>query len=95
MQMRRTQMTFKTILFHIDPGKRCWARFEIANRLSIHHDAHLVGSAGSGPGRPGQQDQVTRGGDLDISRYSKEELQAIVSGKAKPLRKDEDGGKAG
>ena len=43
----------------------------------------------------GQQDQVTLGGDLDISRYSKEELQAIVTGKAKPLRKDEDGGKAG
>ena len=35
-------MSYKTILVHIDPGKRCATRVEVAIRLAIQHDAHLV-----------------------------------------------------
>jgi len=35
-------MGYKTILVHIDPGKRCAARVEVAIRLAQQHDAHLV-----------------------------------------------------
>lgn len=42
----------------------------------------------------GQKDEVTLG-DIDMSKLSKEELQAIASGKARPRLKLEDGGKAG
>ena len=34
-------MTYKTILVHIDAGKRCAARIEIAIRLAQQFDAHL------------------------------------------------------
>jgi len=36
-------MTYKTILVHLDEGKRCPARVEIAIRLARHNDAHLIG----------------------------------------------------
>ena len=35
-------MTYKTILVHVDPGKRCPARIEVAIRLARQFDAHLV-----------------------------------------------------
>lgn len=35
-------MSYKTILVHIDPGKRCPLRIEVAIRLARQHDAHLV-----------------------------------------------------
>ena len=35
-------MSYKTILVHIDSGKRCPARVEVAIRLAQQHDAHLV-----------------------------------------------------
>lgn len=35
-------MSYKTILVHIDPGKRCSARVDLAVRLAQQHDAHLV-----------------------------------------------------
>lgn len=35
-------MGYKTILVHIDPGKRCVARVDVAIRLAIQHEAHLV-----------------------------------------------------
>lgn len=36
-------MAYKTILVHIDNGKRCTARLDIALRLAKRFDAHLVG----------------------------------------------------
>ncbi len=36
-------MTYKTILVHIDAGKRCAARIEIAIRLAQQFDAYLIG----------------------------------------------------
>jgi nucleotide-binding universal stress UspA family protein len=36
-------MTFKTILVHLDSGKRCAARLELGIRLAKSFDAHLVG----------------------------------------------------
>lgn len=36
-------MSYKTILVHIDSGKRCPARVEMAARLASRHDAHLIG----------------------------------------------------
>ncbi len=36
-------MTYKTILLHVDIGKRCPARLEIAVRLAARFDAHLIG----------------------------------------------------
>ncbi len=45
-------MSFKTILVHIDPGKRCSARVEIATRLALQHDAHLVGLHTLAPFQP-------------------------------------------
>ncbi|MCX7141988.1 MAG: universal stress protein [Proteobacteria bacterium] len=36
-------MSFKTILVHIDTGKRCSARVDLALRLALQHDAHLIG----------------------------------------------------
>jgi nucleotide-binding universal stress UspA family protein len=41
--MKGIPMSFKTILVHIDSGPRCSARIEVAIRLAIQHDAHLVG----------------------------------------------------
>jgi nucleotide-binding universal stress UspA family protein len=35
-------MTYKTILVHVDAGKRCAARVEIAIRLARQFDAHLI-----------------------------------------------------
>jgi nucleotide-binding universal stress UspA family protein len=35
-------MSYKTILIHIDPGKRCATRVEVAIRLALQYDAHLV-----------------------------------------------------
>ncbi len=35
-------MSYKTILVHIDSGKRCPLRIEVAIRLAQQHDAHLV-----------------------------------------------------
>jgi nucleotide-binding universal stress UspA family protein len=36
-------MAYKTILVHIDAGKRCPARVEVAIRLARQNDAHLIG----------------------------------------------------
>src|SRR5262245_54022898 len=36
-------MTYKTVLVHIDNGKRCVVRLDIALRLAKEFDAHLVG----------------------------------------------------
>jgi nucleotide-binding universal stress UspA family protein len=36
-------MTYKTILVHVDSGKRCTARLDIAARLAQRFEAHLVG----------------------------------------------------
>ena len=36
-------MNYKTILVHIDSGKRCATRVDVAIRLAIQHEAHLVG----------------------------------------------------
>lgn len=36
-------MSFKTILVHIDSGKRCSVRVDAGIRLALQHDAHLVG----------------------------------------------------
>ncbi|WP_020674581.1 universal stress protein [Geopsychrobacter electrodiphilus] len=35
-------MSYKTILVHIDPGRRCAPRVEVAARLALQHEAHLV-----------------------------------------------------
>jgi len=35
-------MGYKTILVHIDTGKRCAVRIEVAIRLAQQHDSHLV-----------------------------------------------------
>lgn len=35
-------MSYKTILVHVDTGKRCAARVEVAIGLALSHDAHLV-----------------------------------------------------
>ena len=35
-------MSYRTILVHIDSGKRCSARVDVAIRLAQQHDAHLV-----------------------------------------------------
>ncbi len=36
-------MSYKTILVHLDAGKRCLARIDVAIRLAQQEDAHLVG----------------------------------------------------
>jgi nucleotide-binding universal stress UspA family protein len=36
-------MSYKTILVHLDAGKRCLARVDVAIRLAQQEDAHLVG----------------------------------------------------
>ena len=36
-------MTYKTILVHLDSGKRCPARLELGIRLAKNFDAHLIG----------------------------------------------------
>jgi hypothetical protein len=41
----------------------------------------------------GQQDEVTLGGQVDMTKLSDAELEAIASGKARPRLKVEDGGK--
>lgn len=35
-------MSYKTILVHIDPAKRCSVRVDVAIRLAQQHDAHMV-----------------------------------------------------
>ena len=36
-------MSYKTILVHLDAGKRCLARIDVAIRLAQQQEAHLVG----------------------------------------------------
>jgi len=45
-------MSFKTILVHIDSGQRCRVRVEVAIRLALQHDAHLVGLQALPPFEP-------------------------------------------
>jgi nucleotide-binding universal stress UspA family protein len=40
--MEGIAMSYKTILVHMDPGKRCSVRVDVAIRLAQQHDAHLV-----------------------------------------------------
>lgn len=52
MQMKGIAMSYKTILVHIDPGKRCSARVDVAIRLAQQHDAHLVALHAIAPFEP-------------------------------------------
>jgi nucleotide-binding universal stress UspA family protein len=45
-------MSYKTILVHIDSGKRCAVRVDIAIRLAQQHDAHLVALNAIAPFEP-------------------------------------------
>ena len=45
-------MSYKTILVHIDPGRRCAVRVEVAIRLARQHDAHLVALHAIAPFEP-------------------------------------------
>ena len=45
-------MSYKTILVHIDLGKRCSARVDVAIRLAQQHDAHLVALHAIAPFEP-------------------------------------------
>jgi len=45
-------MSYKTILVHLDLGKRCAARVEVAIRLARQHDAHLVALHALAPFEP-------------------------------------------
>jgi nucleotide-binding universal stress UspA family protein len=52
MQMEGIAMSYKTILVHIDLGKRCSARVDVAIRLAQQHDAHLVALHAIAPFEP-------------------------------------------
>jgi nucleotide-binding universal stress UspA family protein len=43
MQKKGITMSYKTILVQIDSGQRCPIRVEVAIRIALQHDAHLVG----------------------------------------------------
>lgn len=45
-------MGYKTILVHIDAGKRCAVRVDAAIRLAREHDAHLIGLYAAAPFEP-------------------------------------------
>lgn len=45
-------MSYKTILVHIDPGKRCALRVDVAIRLAQQHNAHLVALHAIAPFEP-------------------------------------------
>lgn len=45
-------MSYKTILVHIDPGKRCATRVEVAIRLAQQHEAHLIALHALAPFEP-------------------------------------------
>jgi nucleotide-binding universal stress UspA family protein len=45
-------MSYKTILVHVDAGKRCPARVDLAIRLARQYDAHLVGLHALAPFEP-------------------------------------------
>lgn len=45
-------MSYKTILVHIDHGKRCAVRVDVAIRLARQHDAHLVALQAMAPFEP-------------------------------------------
>ncbi len=45
-------MSYKTILVHIDPAKRCSVRVDFAIRLAQQHDAHLVALHAIAPFEP-------------------------------------------
>src|ERR1700690_2178621 len=51
-QMKGIQMGYKTILVHIDPGKRCAVRVDAAIRLAREHGAHLVALHAAAPCEP-------------------------------------------
>jgi nucleotide-binding universal stress UspA family protein len=50
--MKGMHMSFKTILVHVDSGQRCSARVEVAIRLALQHDSHLVGLQALTPFEP-------------------------------------------
>ncbi|MBE0613123.1 MAG: universal stress protein [Burkholderiales bacterium] len=52
VQMEGIQMSYKTILVHIDSGKRCAVRIDVALRLARQHDAHLVALHAIAPFEP-------------------------------------------
>jgi len=45
-------MSYKTVLVHIDTGKRCAVRLDVAIRLAQQHDAHLVALHAIAPFEP-------------------------------------------
>jgi nucleotide-binding universal stress UspA family protein len=45
-------MSYKTILVHVDAGKRCPMRMDLAIQLARKHDAHLVGLHSLAPFEP-------------------------------------------
>ena len=45
-------MSYKTILVHMDPGKRCSVRVDVGIRLAQQHDAHLVALHAISPFEP-------------------------------------------
>jgi nucleotide-binding universal stress UspA family protein len=52
MKMEGIAMSYKTILVHIDPGKRSPVRVDVAIRLAQQHDAHLVALHALAPFEP-------------------------------------------
>lgn len=41
-------MSYSTILVHLDDGAHCARRIEVACRLALAHEAHLIGLAPTG-----------------------------------------------
>ena len=62
-------MSYKTILVHVDDARNADTRIELAARLAVAEDAHLIGVAFSGVSRFLYETVATSASDPDVTPY--------------------------
>jgi nucleotide-binding universal stress UspA family protein len=101
-------MFYKTILVHVDESERAEERIDIAARLAIKHDAHLIGAAVTGISRllyqsgsfgfvdPGSMainlDFLTERAEFSLTRFEQIVKTTEVNSFEKRVIDDEPGG---
>jgi nucleotide-binding universal stress UspA family protein len=69
MPIEERQMSYKTILVHVDETKRARERIKIAARLAVREEAHLIGAALTGISRFLFQNAMIEQNDPNLSLH--------------------------
>lgn len=79
-------MSYKTVLVHVDASKQATTRIDLAARLAIEHDAHLVGAAMTGISRIIFEDNPIRPPDPVLLHH----VEALRNSAGRALKHFED-----